>query len=428
MSKKVETFSHHLRGKVGYLLRLEENLKTILGSPEGKPEALCDVFVIEASYADFAGAFAASLLGEFGAEVVKIEPPGGDPARKITPWGVNVKGYGIPYLIESRNKQIVELNLKSREGLEKFKKLAAKADVLIETYGPGVFDSLGIGYRQLSEFNPGLIYVAISPYGHYSSRAKEFSKMPSTDLTAQAESGFPSLIGDPAEPEPYNYPLKAGIWAAWYMSGALAAAGALIALYYKRTTGEGQMVDIATHDALPVCNGWPIVSAFTSGKPRDRLGMHDWLFPYPYGYFKCKDGYVTIVTMRNEDFRALLKILGRWDLEDDWKYVTDRLTDDLDRINVLARELEKELQKYTRDELAKKAWEWNIKSARDRLRARGFPFVIKGPTFKEVLEENHWKQRGTFMKVNINGKEVIVPAPFSRCTETPPRLKWTLRE
>jgi len=338
--KKPQVYSRHLLGnKAGeQLARFNELLTGMMGSTENKPEALSGITVIEATRANFAGIIAATLLGEYGAEVIKIEPPEGDPARKITPYGVNVDGVGLPFLMESRNKAYITLDLNNDEGRESFKKLANKAGVMIDALRPGELDSSGIGYRHFKKSNPGLVYVAISPYGHHTSQAEERSHIPDTDLTAQAESGYPSISGDPREPEPYNYPLKAGIWAAWYMSAALAVAGTLTALFCRQMTGEGQMVDIATNDAITAWQGFQVVWGLTSEKPRDRIAGFDWCL-YPYGFFKCKDGYVTVAAPLDPDFRSLLKLFKRWDLENDWRYLFDRTVDDVDKAEELRTEL-----------------------------------------------------------------------------------------
>ena len=168
-------------------------------NPEGKPEVLDDILVLDVSLANFSGIIAASFFAEFGAEVIKIEPPDGDPARMITPYGENVKGVGIPFLVEGRNKRYMTLDLKnSSKDREDFAKLAEKAAVVIETFAAGEMDSWGIGYRQLSQKNPGMIYIAITPYGQYTDKAREFARLPDADITAQAGSGLPAQVGDPS--------------------------------------------------------------------------------------------------------------------------------------------------------------------------------------------------------------------------------------
>ena len=425
-SEKPLVFSKHLTGKstLEHLAKFGEFLSTMMSSAEGKPEAVGDVTVVEVSQANFAGIIAAGILGEFGAEVIKVEPPGGDPARKITPYGVNVNGVGLPFLMESRNKYHITIDLDHEEGQENFRKLVSKADVVIDATKPGSMDSLGIGYRQLSQLNKRLVYTAISPYGHYTSKAKRLCNIPDTDLTAQAESGYPSLTGDPRAPEPYNYPIKAGIWAAWYMSAVLAAAGIFTSLLYMRKTGEGQMVDIATNDAISAWNAFQIVWGFTNEKPRTRIAGFDWCL-YPYGFLKCKDGYVTCAAAVDADFRGLLKILGKWNLENDWRYLFDRIVDDIEKAEELRAELEKETIKYTRDELTKKALTYSAKAAHDRLRGKGFPIIVPKKEPWEVLEEKHWKIRSSFQEIEnpVYGK-FMIPSSVPKMSESPPRVKW----
>ncbi len=149
-------------------------------NPEGKPEVLDEVLVLDASLGNFSGIIAASFLAEFGAEVIKIEPPEGDPMRKITPYGANVKGVGIPFLVEGRNKRYLTLDLKnSEQDRKEFARLAEKAAVIIETFAPGEMDSWGIGYRQLSQKNPGSF---ISPSLPMATIRKRPSSLPTSRI------------------------------------------------------------------------------------------------------------------------------------------------------------------------------------------------------------------------------------------------------
>jgi crotonobetainyl-CoA:carnitine CoA-transferase CaiB-like acyl-CoA transferase len=423
--KKPQVFSRHLTGKETseHLSRFNKLLAEMMGSVEGKPEALKDITVLEVSYGNFPGMICASMLGEFGAEVIKIEPPQGDPARKASHYGVNVKGVGIPFLMESRNKYFITLDLGDEKGSANFKKLASKADVVIDAMKPGFLDSLGIGYRQIRQMNPGLIYVAISPYGHFTSKGQEFSNIPDTDLTAQAEAAYPSLTGNPAAPEPYSYPLKAGVWAATYMSAAAAMAGALTALLHKRRTGEGQMVDVATYDVISTWQGFSIVWGFTFEMPRVRVGNFDWCL-FPYGYYEAKDGYVTVAAASDADFRGMLKIFGRWDLENDWRFLFDRITDDIDKLKELEAEFKKELVKHTRQELVRKTLAYSAKAARDKLRGKGFPIIVETRSPAEVLREDHWKVRNSFLELDPEGsRKVKIPSSVPKMSGSPPRVK-----
>ena len=395
-------------------------------NPEGKPEVLDDVLVLDASCGNFSGIIAASFLAEFGAEVIKIEPPAGDPMRQVTPYGANVKGVGIPFLVEGRNKKYMILDLRdSDQDRKDFARLAEKAAVVLETFAPGEMDSWGIGYRQLSQKNPGLIYIAIAPYGQYTEKAKAFAHQPDTDITCQAGSGLPAQVGDPANaPEPFNWPLKAGMWAGWYISGLSAALGGTVALVHRQITGEGQMVDVATMDAYSSMVGFPATIGYTWERPRPRIGVLDFIL-YPYGLWKCKDGYVVIAAPRDHDFRALLKVLGLWHLEDDWRYTADRIPDVVDQAMVLYKEIEEKTLQYTADELVKLALTYSAKSARSKWRGGGVPIVMKMMTPPMTLESKQFAIRRVFQEVeDENAGKFLINTHFVKMSESPPRIKW----
>jgi crotonobetainyl-CoA:carnitine CoA-transferase CaiB-like acyl-CoA transferase len=421
---KDQVFSRHLTGKSAseHLSNFNKLLAGLMGSSEGKPEVLDDTTVIEISHANFPALISASILGEFGAEVIKVEPPDGDPARKVSHYGINVEGIGIPFLMESRNKQHITLDLKTGKGIENLKKLITQSDIVIDGMKPGFLDSLGVGYQQCAELKPGLVYLAVSPYGHFASKGKAFSNIPDTDLTAQSEAGYPALIGNPEAPEPYNYPVKAGVWAASYMSAALAVSGALTALFYKRRTGEGQMVDIASYDAISSWQGYSTIWGANFRMPRARVGNFDWSI-FPYGYYEAKDGFVTIAAGSDQDFRGLLKIFKRWDLEEDWEFVFDRITDDVDKLKELETEFKKEIVQHTRKELVQKTLAYSQKAARDKLRGKGFPIAVETLTPKEVLNEEHWKVRKSFVEADAGGTKIKMPSPAPKLSDTPLRLK-----
>ncbi|MET1124551.1 MAG: CoA transferase [Archaeoglobaceae archaeon] len=384
-----------------------------LFSEDEKPLALEDIIVAEVSGENFAGAIAAALLAELGAKVYRIEI--GDEAREITPFGVKVNGVGIPFFVESRNKEFVEFGEEARE-------ILFKADVVIDATPPGYLDELGMGYRQISEKNEKVIYVAISPYGHFTAKAREFRNVPDSDIAAQAYNGYPTLIGNPYLTGKHSYPLRAGIWAAWIQAGVNAAVAALIALIERDRSGKGQFVDIATHDALAVINLFPVVVGFLFDKPRGRFGTIDYVI-YPFGYYRCRDGYVAIATPTDADFRALLKIVGRWDLEPDWRYSLDRISDDLERIRELDEELNKTLQKFTVAELVKRARKVRRGIFTRYLRRfLGEPVIVKLNTLREMLEDKHWWIRRALVKVKVGDREVVVPGVPFKMSETPPRI------
>lgn len=387
-----------------------------LFSEDSKASALEDIEVVEISEYNFAASIAGSLLAEMGAKVLKVEFS--DESKEITPFGVKIEGVGIPYLVESRNKEIVKFS-------EDVKSRIFSADIIIDGTLPGYLDSIGLGYRHISEKNPKIIYVAISPFGHFTSKAKEFKNVPDSDLTAQAYNGYPTLIGNPYLKGEYSHPLRAGLWVAWTMAGVNAAVGAMIALFGRLKNGKGQFVDIATNDALAVVTTFPAIMGLLFDKSRGRFGTIDYLF-YPFGYHKVKDGYIALATPTDADFRALLKIINRWDLEPDWKFTLDRISDDLERIKELDEELNKTLKNFTIRELLKRS----AKMRKSRLpffgRFLGRPVIVKINTLKEVLQDEHWRVRKSFLRFKLNEKEIIIPNSPIKASETPPKVKKLL--
>jgi crotonobetainyl-CoA:carnitine CoA-transferase CaiB-like acyl-CoA transferase len=424
VKKKEQVFSKHMTGKKTreQLEQFNSLLVEMMGSTDGKKGALEQLRVLEIGHANFPGLVCGAMLGEMGADVIKIEAPQGDAAREATHHGRYIRGVGIPFVMESRNKLLLSVNFEDEQGIGQIKKLAAKADIIIDAMKPGYLDELGIGYRQLSEGNPGLIYASVSPYGHYTKKGSEFRNMPDTDLTAQSESGYPALTGDPMAEEPYNHPVRAGVWAATYMSASLCVAGIMTALLHRDRTGEGQMVDMATYDAISAWQGFSHVWGFTNEKPRTRVGNYDWCL-FPYGYYEAKDGYVTVAAPSDADFRGLIKILGRWDLEDDWRFLFDRIADDPEKLDELEKEMKKEIAKHTRKELTRKTLAYGAKAARDKLRSKGFPIVVETLAPSEVLEEKHWKIRNSFLEFDIkdHGKTTIPSMP-PRMSESPSKV------
>lgn len=162
----------------------------------GKPEALDGLVVLDISHNSMAGVICSALLAEFGAEVIRIEPPGGDNVRFFSPFGLEHEGTGLGYLVEARNKLHVTLDLARQAGHDILKDLTGHADVLIETYKPGQMDGWGIGYRQLREINPRLIYVACSTYGQYGPEAERQANKPDYEVADQALSGIVHVTGE----------------------------------------------------------------------------------------------------------------------------------------------------------------------------------------------------------------------------------------
>ena len=382
-----------------------------------KPEALEGLLVLDASYASMAGLFCSSLLAELGAEVVRVEPPEGDVARRYTPEALLHHETGLAYLAEGRNKLHVTLALDRPEGQDLFRRLAKRADVVVETFPAGTMDGWGIGYRQLREANPGLIYLAMTTHGQFGPRAGR--ETADADVVDQALSGLMSITGADEEevgPQSWAVPTKSGNWMAWYVGGAFGAMGVLVALQHRSRTGEGQLVDVSPAEALMRCGGYEIPYYHAYRAVRERVGNRD-VSVYPYSFIAAKDGYVFVSGYTDDNWTALTTIIERPDLRERYPTIFDRLR----RENQIAiqKELDAWASQYTCQEIIEKVRSYQGKGTVAVGR-------IHGPM--ESLRDPHWWERGFFQEVeDPTYGRVTVQGPAWKMSETPPRIKWACR-
>jgi CoA:oxalate CoA-transferase len=358
-----------------------------------KPEALADVTVLDVSYGSFAGLFASSLLSELGARVIRIEPPGGDIARRMTPFGETVQGTGLPYLVEGRNKEHVTLDISKDAGKKVFNALVGKADVLLETFVPGAMGDLGLGWEALKAINPRLIYVAINSYGQQGELADKakHAKWQCYDIIAQALSGFPSTTGIPesmtAFPEHTRVPTKMGNWMGWYAGGSFTSLAVMAALYFREFSGAGQFIDISPAEALMCLNNYALHFYHLAGIAQQRSGNIE-PAAHPYCYVRCKDGMLFCAGYADPNWKALCTVIGRDDLVDRYPAVRDR-TDPRKAIEIIG-EIEKFTLQKTRDELVA-LW----------LAYKGPGVTVAGEVLKpdETIKLPHWYERMALVKI-----------------------------
>lgn len=264
----------------------------------------------------YQGPYAGFLLAQAGATVIKIEPPHGEPVRHRARIS---KGNAVPFAMLNANKRNISLNLKSPEGIAILKQLAAKADVLIENYAPGVMDRLGAGYEVLSAINPRLIYGSATGYG-LSGPDRDNLAM---DLTIQAVSGIMSVTGFPDGP-----PVKAGPAITDFISGVHLYAGIVTALYSREQTGRGQLVEIAMVETAYPAMASNLADVFNNQAPAPRTGnRHGGLAEAPYNVYPANDGYVAIISVNEAHWTGLTRAMNRPELADDPRFrtVLDRL-------------------------------------------------------------------------------------------------------
>jgi CoA:oxalate CoA-transferase len=378
-----------------------------------KPEALDDLLVLDCSVGHYGGHVLAGFLGELGAEVVKLEPPEGDPARAWGPVDATASGVGLAFLAEGRNRSYATLDLTRPEGQALLRQLAARADVLIEGFPAGQMDAWGIGYRQLQPVSPRLVYVALSTHGQFGPRAAQTG--PEYDLIDQALSGLAFLTGEPGDDRPEARPTRVGSWISAYAQAAWAGAATLAALHWRGGPGgTGQMIDVSGAEALMRYLEYTLLLYHTARDVRQRMGVYD-LAVSVYTFVPVRDGWAFIAGYTDPNFGAICRVMGRPELTRDPRFRTT-----LDRT-------QPENRAALRDEIAK----WSVHHTASEILARvladpGPGTVVFGPVNRptQTLAEDHWWERACFGRVDdpIYGP-LLLAMPAWRMTRTPPRLK-----
>ena len=262
-----------------------------------------------------AGPYCTMMLGDLGADIIKIEVPSrGDDTRH---WGppFTKGGESAYYLSANRNKRSMTLNLKSEEGLEILKKLIAKGDVLVDNFKTGTLSRWGLDYETLQEIRPGLIYCTVTGYGY----TGPYSSRPGYDLIVQATGGFMSITG----PENGD-PSRAGVAIAAISTGIFAANAILAALYSREQTGKGQRIDMSLLDSQVALLSYAATNYFVSGSITNRLGnAHPNIVPYQS--FKARDMHFVLAVGNDKQWEIFCKSINKPEWIDDEKYSTNAL-------------------------------------------------------------------------------------------------------
>jgi crotonobetainyl-CoA:carnitine CoA-transferase CaiB-like acyl-CoA transferase len=287
-----------------------------------------------------AGPYCTMMLGDMGAEVLKIEEPEhGDDTRG---WGPFINGQGSFYLALNRSKKSVALDLKTPEGADALRRLVATADVLIENFRPGSLARLGFGYDDVAAMNPRLIYCSITGYGQTGPHAH----LPGYDAVIQGEAGIMDVTGFPDGP-----PTRVGVAITDYLAGLYASQGILLALHERHSSGRGQHVDIALFDAMLSVLRLPHAMLVATGDTPTRVG-NDHLSIAPYEPLHVKDGLVIVAVANPRLWVRFCEAIGRNDLRDDARFRTN--ADRMRHRAALKDALEREFASVTAEELSAK--------------------------------------------------------------------------
>ena len=349
-----------------------------------------------------AGPFAGCMLGYFGAEVIKVEPPGGDPIRN---WREVKDGTSLWWRSLARNKKCISLDLKTEEGRDLVKKLLMTADIVIENFRPGVMENWGLGPESLRQENPRLIYARISGYG----QSGPYAKKPGFASACEGISGFRYLNGYPDE-----VPVRPNLSLGDTVSGLHAVIGIMMALRARdqksrEQLGEGQVVDVALYESMfnlleAVIPEYHAADIIRQPSGTTVTGI------VPTNTYKCADGkYLVIGGNGDSIFMRLMQAVGREDMANNEAYATNA-----DRV------------RYERDiDAILNAWcaDHKLEDAVDILESNRIPC---GPVYnaEDMMNDPHFNERGLFEQVEINGEPLKIPAILPKLEQTPGETKW----
>ncbi len=348
------------------------------------------------------GPWATTLLGLMGAEVIHIEMPGsGDLLiRGVSPGGSFPRGLSPGMMCANANKYFIAVDVRHPKGKEILKKLVAVSDVLVENFKAGTFDNWGIGYRDLSEINPGLIYASLQGFGNWGS----LSDRPSYDAYAQGITGLAEITGFPEA-----IPLKSQAWIGDFLSGTVAAYLITVALFYRNRTGKGQFIDLSQAEVLIRAMDWTWLYICLTGKNRERTGNRDYAV-VPSLIAKTRDGFVAIGAFEKKEYEALCRAMGDEqllaykDYESRFKY---------------ADEIYHRVEEWAKDRTVEEIEQLGIE--------HGFA-VSRVMNSRDIYEDPHYNSRKAVWKFRDPlWDDLTYPNPLANVEKTPGKVRWSMR-
>ena len=365
--------------------------------PNLSPGALQGLRVVEMGQL-IAGPFAAKTLGDFGADVIKIEPPGaGDPLRN---WRMLQDGTSVWWQVQSRNKKSIALDLRNPEGQAIARQLIAQADVLIENFRPGTMEGWGMDYESLSRENPGLVMLRISGYG----QTGPYRDLPGFGAIGEAMGGLRHLTGEEG-----RVPVRCGISIGDSLAALHGTIGVLMAIYHRKVNGgKGQVIDVALNEAVfnVMESLVPEYSAF--GAIREPAGS---ALPgiAPSNAYRCADGVVLIAGNGDSIFKRLMEVIGRDDLGND-----PTLGNNAGRV-ARVKELDDAIERWTR-----------MHRVTDVLSQLGDAKVPAGRVYtaQDIVEDPHYQARDMILTQKTRqGHEIQVPGIVPKLMGTPGQVR-----
>ena len=271
----------------------------------GRERPLDGVRVLDLSRV-VSGPYCTAMLARMGADVVKVEPPGGETYRRAMPMAGDVSSYWSPH---NAGKRAITIDMRASDGRELLRRLAGVADVVVENFRPGVMDEMGCGYEALRAARADVILVSISGFGQGGERARR----PAYDQVIQAETGIVALTGLP------DQPIRPAVFVADYLAALYATQGVLLALLHRNRTGVGQWVDVSMYDAMVSILAIPLVQYLLSGDIPERSANRG-AYTCPNDIYETADGHVQISAGVDAHWRRLAMAIGGSALADDPRY------------------------------------------------------------------------------------------------------------
>ncbi|SEH43864.1 Crotonobetainyl-CoA:carnitine CoA-transferase CaiB [Halobacillus karajensis] len=348
-----------------------------------------------------AGPFAGRLMAEFGADVIKVEPPKkGDPLRD---WRHIYEGTSLWWRLQSRNKKSITVDLKSNEGQEIIKSLVKECDVVIENFRPGTLEKWNLGYEELSSINPGLVMVRVSGYG----QTGPYRDKPGFGSIGESMGGLRHLTGHPDLP-----PTRVGISLGDSLAAMYSVIGAMMAIYHRdvKGTGKGQVVDVALYEAVFSLMEGSLPEFDKLGAVRERTGSS---LPgiAPSNTYQCRDGkYIVIGGNGDAIFKRLMNVIGRADLAEDERFQKNSGRADH------ADFLDEVIEDWTRT--------MDFEHALEKLDEARVP---AGPIYsiEDIVKDEHYLSRDMIQDYQLNEEESLkIPGVVPKMSETPGGTKW----
>jgi succinyl-CoA---D-citramalate CoA-transferase len=349
------------------------------------------------------------VLSRMGAEVIKCEmPPLGDTLRSLVPFGYFFREQSTSLIRPNPNKYWLGLDLHKPEGQQVFRELAAKADIIEENQRPGVMERWNVGYRQIREINPGIIYISKTGFGQWGQYATE--NRPSNDGAAQGMSGYAWMSSFPGQ-----RPLKSRLYICDSYGALLGEVAVLAALHYRERTGKGQFIELSQTEAIMRAMSWVWPYPHVTGRAAMPAGNRD-VSICPADTFRCADDtFLALAAPSPEEFRGLCIAMGRPELADDPRYE--------DHLTRLQEENATEILRIIADWVRTKTPE-EIEGLAER---HGFA-ASRLYTIKDVVEDKHFRERGFMTEVDdpLLGQFLDYELPVMM-SKTPPRVSWSIR-